>query len=439
MQYLRFLNQNSLASSRTAYYESADSVSGNGYRAIVSVLLDNPQYYNNPFQFLLGKTGQAIQRVSKVIHENELGKLYQLSEIDRVAAGENVCFYYGKLSENLLTIYDQMLEAIRNFNSSVVVEGTSDQVRTVSRAILYDHPELFWYKTISMSGNTVNLKYGTTQGEAEELQRKIDETVKGYLEGIDASMSAYDVALRLHAKVISSVDYDSIALEQDKNGGPDDNEIDYLRTICGVFINGTAVCEGYARALQYLLQMCGIECGEAVGKINKGSIESIGEAHAWNIVKIDGDYYYIDTTWDDSSNTVQMVKSTDLGFDYFCVTTEEMKRTRDFSYCPVEMPECKAVRANYFTHNDLILSSYDLDRIKEFAKAAAKNECSSVAFKCSSEHVFESAMNKLFTSDCDVYEVVECAAKVNRSIVKNTYSYRYDRNIWTITVDFKHS
>ena len=45
-------------------------------------------------------------------------------------------------------------------------------------------------------------------------------------------------------KVIASVDYDTIALnKQEQEGGPAKDKIDYLRTICGVFLDGKAVCK----------------------------------------------------------------------------------------------------------------------------------------------------------------------------------------------------
>ena len=48
--------------------------------------------------------------------------------------------------------------------------------------------------------------------------------------------------------------------------------------------------------MAYLLQKCGIESAEVVGNVIKESGERDG-THAWNIIKIDGDYYYLDTTW----------------------------------------------------------------------------------------------------------------------------------------------
>jgi hypothetical protein len=234
------------------------------------------------------------------------------------------------------------------------------------------------------------------------------------------------------------VDYDTIALQkQQQEGGPSMDKIDYLRTICGVFLEGKAVCEGYARAMQYLLQKCGVESAEAAGFILKENGERDG-GHAWNIVKIDGDYYYMDSTWDDSSNTVQTVKSDDVGFKYFCITTEELTRTRDLSLNPTDMPNCTATRGNYYYHNDLVLDSYDLDKIKIIAQTAAKNNSKSFTFKCTGRSLFEQTMAQLCSEGQDCYETLKAAAKHDKQILTNTYSYSYDKNIFTVTVKFKY-
>ena len=56
-------------------------------------------------------------------------------------------------------------------------------------------------------------------------------------------------------------------------------------------MEGKGVCAGYAFALQYLLMRAGIQSYYVVGYA--------GENHAWNLAKIDGEWYYVDATWDD--------------------------------------------------------------------------------------------------------------------------------------------
>lgn len=443
IQYLRFLNQNSLATVRTTYYESTGNISGEGYRKLVRELLENPQFNNNPFRYLLEKSGTIIEDEiippsPRVIEAGDYGLPYTPEQPDRALDGNLNYFYYSRLTASGQSAYDVLVAAIRNHEDTAILDASiCKDIFKVAEAIEYDHPELFWYKSCSVSGTTVNLTYGASAEEVEVLQRRIDEVVPKYLEGIDDTMSAYDVALRVHVNVIASVDYDTIALNKQKEeGGPARDKIDYLRTICGVFLDGKAVCEGYARAMQYLLQKCGVECAEVAGYIRKETGERDG-AHAWNIVKVDGDYYYLDTTWDDSSNTVQTVKSNDTGFDYFCITTDEISRTRDVDLCPTDVPNCVATRGNYYYHNDFVLDSYDLNKIKAIAQTAAKNQSKSFTFKCKTKALYDQALTQLCAVGQDCYDVLKAASKINKKILSNTYSYSYDKNIWTITVKFK--
>lgn len=451
IQYLRFLNQSTLAATRTTYYESNDGVSGEGYRRLIRELLANPRYRNNPFLYLLETAGHGYEEelatpVPSIIAIEDLGLPYTPETPDRAAAGELTYFYYSRLTTTHQRVYDAMLEAIRNHQAEMTVEGcTAEEVRKVSTAILYDHPELFWYNTFGVtdsfgvSDSRVGLFYGASAEEAELLQRRMDEVIPKYLEGIEDSMSAYDVALRIHAKVIAAVDYDTIALNKQKaEGGPAVDKIDYLRSICGVFLNGKAVCEGYARAVQYLLQRCGVECAEVVGNVHKGPGEE-DVPHAWNILKVDGDHYHMDATWDDSSNTVQEVKNTDTGFGYFCITTEEVTRTRDLDMFPTEVPNCTATRANYYYHNDLVLDSYNVEKLKAIAQTAARVGNKAFTFKCKSRAVFETILEQWGSAGKDCYEILKAAAKADKKIDAGTYSYALpDKNLLTFTVKFKY-
>lgn len=93
-------------------------------------------------------------------------------------------------------------------------------------------------------------------------------------------------------------------------------------TAYGALKNGCAVCEGYACAAKLILGSYGVECDIEVGECLKGG------GHAWNLVKVDGDWYQLDVTWNDGSYDRD---------DYFLVTDDFMKKSRiwDESEYPV--------------------------------------------------------------------------------------------------------
>lgn len=157
-------------------------------------------------------------------------------------------------------------------------------------------------------------------------------------------------------------------------------------------------------------------------------------------VYVGSGYYYLDTTWDDSSNTTQIVKNDSVGFDYFCITTEEMARSRDFQLCHIkDMPVCRAERANYYIHNERYLRSYDLNRITEIAKEAARQSAPFFAFKCATKAVYNQVLRNLLTEGNDIYDALKEAAKINPSISGSSCTYQYNEKLFVLKVFFKNT
>ena len=62
----------------------------------------------------------------------------------------------------------------------------------------------------------------------------------------------------------------------------------------GVLLHHEGVCASYAYAFLFLAKCAGLDCDYLVGDVTKSNA-----GHAWNSVKVDGEWYYIDCTWDD--------------------------------------------------------------------------------------------------------------------------------------------
>ena len=75
--------------------------------------------------------------------------------------------------------------------------------------------------------------------------------------------------------------------------------------------DGVGVCQAYALLTQRLMITAGIDCRYISGNVTTSSM-----GHAWNIVKLDGQYYHVDTTWDDPGNGGME------NYDYFLLGTD---------------------------------------------------------------------------------------------------------------------
>ena len=78
-----------------------------------------------------------------------------------------------------------------------------------------------------------------------------------------------------------------------------DNGKSTIKYSCyGAAINNSAVCQGYSLLAYRLLNDAGVDCRIIAGNTSSGS-------HGWNIAKIGGVYYNLDTTWDAGSSSDQ--------------------------------------------------------------------------------------------------------------------------------------
>lgn len=350
---------------------------------------------------------------------------------------EKVHYYaFGLLSDVEKQAYEAMLEGIRSYAGEVTnlpANMTSEQILRVSEYIDRDHPELFWFQhgtTVYSTGEgqtveKVAFTYRMTKEEMQERQAKIDAALNAFIAGVDEKMSDYELVLRIFENIIRLVDYDSIGLEKQKADENRRTKPDDLRSIYGVFVNKKAVCAGYAKATQYLLQKYGIECTYVVS-----------DKHAWNILKLEGDYYHMDTTWGDHSNTnKELNQSDEISYEHFCITTEEVLRLDQHQ--PVEelpLPNCTAIKCNYFYRQGLYFEKYDFNRMREIAQELIENGVLKIAVKCASDRVYEESMKHLVTEH-KFREIIQYVNLKNNAKLSTTYSYSGDEknriiNFW---------
>ena len=120
---------------------------------------------------------------------------------------------------------------------------------------------------------------------AKEEQQELDAALQEVKSKIDTSgMSDEEIVLAYHEYLTSTVSY---AYEDYFNGTIAAN---HGYDMYGALVKHSCVCQGYAETMFYLLREAGLSCAIA-------SSENIN--HAWNIVKIRGNWYHIDATWDD--------------------------------------------------------------------------------------------------------------------------------------------
>lgn len=250
-------------------------------------------------------------------------------------------FFYDQLSKDDQKMYDALYEVAcdpetdMNFvRYTTTMDPESDEFKkTFAKnyyAMCYDHPELFWlYQAIeNYIGYIVPKEYkaGTPTdvyfvldseyANYEEEMTAFNNAAEEFLADIDTNASEPEIERQIHDKLVDMVTYDT------ETSGGDLNDL--AHTAYGALVensNGqknTAVCDGYAAAYVYLLQQCGINAALVPGVAGDSADEAGG--HAWNVVQLDGDWYEVDSTWDDTGTMREQVEALkdDYELEYRC-------------------------------------------------------------------------------------------------------------------------
>ena len=108
----------------------------------------------------------------------------------------------------------------------------------------------------------------------------------------------------------------------------------------GALIEGKAVCQGYAQSLAMILNNLNVECHTIVA-MTKGSNPVL---HEWVRVKLDGEWYYIDLTWDDTP------WAEDKNYKYFLINTDMISRDHKTGYSLAGGPEVDGSKYLYYAY-----------------------------------------------------------------------------------------
>ena len=210
---------------------------------------------------------------------------------------------YWQLTDKQKYLYDVMAEQIATCASQIELDEsrqvTVEDTQLVMTRFAADYPEYSWfgvkegermyYLDIQKLGNIVLIlqpRYNSY--DAAACQAALQSAAQTAINAIPATaQSQYDKALYLHDYLAQRVSY---------SYGTTDNMTAY-----GALINGSAGCVGYAKAYQYLLQRAGITAWTVTGMATNSNGT---QSHAWNVANLDGGWYYIDVTWDDTNNGI---------------------------------------------------------------------------------------------------------------------------------------
>lgn len=377
-----------------------------------------------PFNVSAGALDQ-IRSIAKSVISGEPKEVEELRQMEVAQSEEGHQEYYFKqLTEEEQRAYRELLKGIRAREKEFYLTiSDDDSIDRSYHAVLKDHPEIFWvhnrekiYKTTYSDSDycVFTPGYTYTDSEIDEIQTAMDQSFQEVRALIPEDAGDYEKVRIVYTYVIDHTQYQT---------GEDD------QSIAGVFWKKSAVCAGYAGAVQYLLERLDIPCIYVDGS-TKGSTEG----HAWDIVKIGQEYYYVDATNGDqpdflNGDAAQLEEHKTIIYDYLCPFPEEYEKT----YTPSEeltVPSCTAKDLDFYVLNQGYFEDYSWQDIYDYCKMRLDNGAAVVRFKFGSQEAFSEACQELL-DDGVVQNVAQYYMKLH-GLGQVEYHYGVMDNFYTI-------
>lgn len=315
-------------------------------------------------------------------------------------------YAYRNYSTDEKEIYDIILNAVKNKQSYVEIPKTRVSTDTIENVVysiflyetLYDYIDLgnCYIRTYSDRWQ-INLAYLYDTATINAIVSRTNSEADRIVSGITPGMSEYDTVNYFHDTIIKKCVYNENAYYRDR--------------AYGALIEGSATCQGYSKAFMLLCNKAGIENTIAVGDARGG--------HMWSLVRLDGEWYNVDTTWDDN----ELEGYSDfIYYDYFLVTDAFLART--YEPYNISRPLATGTKYNYFIKNGLYPKNLDEFKgsIYTGAKMAVSANSRYVQVKCADSATFSQAFE--FVRNSGVTPILQQVSKeTGKNISCDTYEF----------------
>lgn len=316
----------------------------------------------------------------QVIQSSEPAVTEFLQQTDDPFSGK---LAYRQLSSECRKVYQELYKVMMDQKRGANVSTTDfSELETAYQAVMADHGGIFWvdgytseehYRDGRLQSLTFFPIYGFSAEDRKLYQGYVDEVMEDYMARISPDASAYEKVKYVYEMLIFNVDYD-VSVQENQN-------------ILSVFLWGRSVCSGFAGAAQYMLTKLKVPSMIVYG-------ESMGEKHAWNLVYVDGNYYYLDATWGNTAS-----KALDAcSYEYLCLNDRQIAPTHSVDML-FELPPCESQKDNYFVHEGLYLQEYDPEAFGNFLKNGWDSGQKAVSVMFSSENLLNSAKKEFITEE----------------------------------------
>ncbi len=337
-------------------------------------------------------------------------------------------YWFNQIPSEMNETYRELYERLVNNEdeANMYARMDADNFWKIYYAILADHPEIFWLGDVDSEavagGNTSYtdisgkiVKYSMSSvvplQERESMKQQLEAAADECIRQIPEGAGDYEKIRFVYDYLVDLVDYDLSA--------------PYNQNVQSALLNHRSVCAGYSRAFQYILHRMGMFCTYVTGTIENGG------DHAWNIVRINGQYYNVDVTWGDPFFEGGPKVEGYRNYNYLCCPDSVLYRT----HTPKEdfgLPGCTDDSLDYYRMTGRYYPVFDYDEIYQVLMNSVWNGEPSVTMKFGSAEAYQSAVYEMFSNGM-LYDATAYLMEMNgRTTWQYTYQTDEDFNLVTV-------
>ena len=269
-------------------------------------------------------------------------------------------YYYNHMDRERQSVYRAMHQGLLSLADSFQVPKIDGHALSdIFFELRLDHPELFWaasfkYKYYADSPNLIFIpEYLFEKSKIKDHQKAMNARVEK-LARPAAKLSEIEKEKYIHDFICENIHYDKLKKP-------------YSHEIIGPLGHGVGVCEGIAKSVKILCDALGIWC--MIALCGNNPEKGIKYRHTWNIVRIGGAYYHLDTTFDNTLGKSDKVE--DIRYDYFNLDDKQI--FKDHEPLIAAAPHCTDHDHFYYKEKKLSFTKTE-DVYKRSLQAAKKGK-----------------------------------------------------------------
>lgn len=284
-------------------------------------------------------------------------------------------------------IYDSVLNDLGSMKERVPLEVDSTVLQKVLEIIRFEQLAYFHIRDRQVRVNEITqgfdivYEYRFTADEISSMNIASERAARAIMEQITPDMDDYDKLKFFHDYLVLNCE--------------NDTESPYSNTIYGALVQKNALCEGYAKAFSYLCNLAGIENTIVTG------LTGAGVYHMWNMVKLGGNWYHVDVTWDNPDDALHAEYPDVILYQYFMVTDSVIENNHTILTIPAEPPKANGRNENYFVREGTDINSEEefLTVSQNAVLNAVRNRERSAMVKFASNDMYISVKSNLDSAD----------------------------------------